>query len=225
MYYQEVDTRTKQASLTTIFAWMGLALLVTAAVAVGLYLLLGFGIMPVSWYMPLMIGSAVGYFILFFIINYRVMRRSNKSVVVPFFLYATMMGVLLSSIMIYTAIDVIILAFGVSALLFGVMAGYGALTKRNLHPMGAIASMAFMGALIMSLVLWFFFNETLYWIVSFVMFGAIMLITAYDVWLIQRQIELGEMNRNTAIYFALRLYIDFINIFIRVVIFLSASRR
>jgi FtsH-binding integral membrane protein len=160
---------------------MALALLMTTAVAIGIYLLLGFGILPVTMYYPLLIGSIVGYLIVFIVINFRVIKQ-NKSAVVPFFVYAAMMGVLLSSIMISTSIDILVLAFGVSALLFGIMAGYGAVTKQNLHPMGSIALMGLLGSVILIPILWIWFNETLYWIVSFVMFGAIMLITAYDVW-------------------------------------------
>lgn len=221
----QTEAFAKPISLASIFGWMALALGITSAVAVGMYLLLGFGILPPEFYMPLMIGSMVGYFVIFFIINYRVMRQSNKSVLTPFLIYAGMMGVMLSSIMLYTAIDIIILAFLVSAVLFGTMAAYGAITKHNLTVMGSVASMAFMGAFILFPILWFFYNETLYWIITFVMFGAIMLITAYDTWLIQRQIAQGGMTKNMAIYFAMRLYINFINIFIRVLIFLSARRR
>ncbi len=225
MYYNEVDTQTKPITLSAIFGWMALALLTTSAVAIGIYLALGFGLLPVALYQPLMIGSVIGYFVVFIIINYRVMRRSEKSVVTPFFIYAAMMGVMLSSIMIFTQIDVLILAFAVSALVFGMMAAYGALTKHNLNIMGTIASMALIGSLVLFPILWFFYNDTLYWTITFVMFGAILLLTAYDTWMIQRQIEIGGMNKNMAIYFALRLYINFINIFIRVVIFLSARRR
>ncbi len=224
MYFEQTESRTKPVTLTSIFGWMALALLMTTAVAIGIYLLLGFGILPVTMYYPLLIGSIVGYFIVFIVINFRVIKQ-NKSAVVPFFVYAAMMGVLLSSIMISTSIDILVLAFGVSALLFGIMAGYGAVTKQNLHPMGSIALMGLLGSVILIPILWIWFNETLYWIVSFVMFGAIMLITAYDVWRMKQHLELGEVTQNTAIVFALQLYIDFINIFIRVVYFLSASRR
>lgn len=224
MYFEQTESRTKPVTLTSIFGWMALALLMTTAVAIGIYLLLGFGILPVTMYYPLLIGSIVGYFIVFIVINFRVIKQ-NKSAVVPFFVYAAMMGVLLSSIMISTSIDILVLAFGVSALLFGIMAGYGAVTKQNLHPMGSIALMGLLGSVILIPILWIWFNETLYWIVSFVMFGAIMLITAYDVWRMKQHLELGEVTQNTAIFFALQLYIDFINIFIRVVYFLSASRR
>ncbi len=224
MYFEQTESRAKPVTLTSIFGWMALALLMTTGVAIGIYLLLGFGILPVTMYYPLLIGSIVGYFIVFIVINFRVIKQ-NKSAVVPFFVYAAMMGVLLSSIMISTPIDIVVLAFGVSALLFGIMAGYGAVTKQNLHPMGSIAIMALLGSVILIPILWIWFNETLYWIVSFVMFGAIMLITAYDVWRMKQHLELGEVTQNTAIFFALQLYIDFINIFIRVVYFLSASRR
>ena len=225
MYYQDIDTNVKKVTLASIFGWMALALAVTSGVAIGIYLLLGFGLLPVEWYMPLLIASSIGYFITFIVINFRVLRNSTKSAVVPFFIYAAMMGVVMSSIMLYTAIDVIILAFLVSAVLFGAMAGYGYFAKRDLTAMGSIASMAFIGAFILVPILWFFYNETLYWIVTFVMFGAIMLITSYDVWMIKKQLEYGSPSRNAAVFFALRLYVDFINIFIRVVMFLNASRR
>jgi len=211
--------------MTSVFAWMALALAVTSGVAIGLYFLLGFGLLPIDMYLPLLIGATIGYFVTFAIINFRVMRQNGKSVVIPFFIYAAMMGIVLSSIMLYTAIDIIILAFLVSALLFGVMAGYGYLTKRDLTTMGSIASMAFLGAFILIPILWIWYNETLYWVVTFVMFGAIMLITAYDLSMMKKQIAYGMVTKNTAIYFALRLYVNFLNIFIRVILFLSASRR
>ena len=224
-YFEQAETQQKQITLASIFGWMALALLVTSGVAIGMYLLLGFGILPPQLYMPLLIGASIGYFVTFIVINMRVIRQSAKSVTVPFFIYAAMMGIVLSSIMIYTSIDVIILAFLVSAVLFGVMAGYGALTKHNLTGMGSIAFMAFFGAFILFPIVWIWYNETLYWIITFVMFGAIMLITAYDVWQMKNHLAYGEMTKQTAIYFALRLYVNFINIFIRVVIFLSAGRR
>jgi uncharacterized protein len=226
MYYGEVQEKTSSVSMMTkVFGWMGLGLLVTAAVAVGIYFLLGLGIIPVTAYIPLLIAASVGYFILLFFINFRVLRGSSKSVVVPFMLYATTMGILLSTLMITFEIETLALAFGASALVFGMMALYGALTKRDLSLMGSMAFMFFFGAFVIGLINFFFFNETIYWIVSFVMFGAILLITAYDVWMIRRSIDSGIMTNNLAVYFALKLYVDFIFIFLRVVYFIALSRR
>jgi FtsH-binding integral membrane protein len=225
MNYEDVSSeRSYSSPLSRVFGWMGLALAITATVAYGVYWFLNAGLLSPEVYMVLMIGSVVFYFVLLIVINVRVLRN-RKSALVPYLLYATTMGILLSTLMFSFTIETIGLAFGVSALVFGMMAAYGAVTKQNLNVMASIAFMMLFGSIILSLINLFFFNESIYWITSFAIFGAILLITAWDVWRLQRQIEMGDLTRNMAIFFALQLYVDFINIFLRVLYYLSYRRR
>lgn len=209
-----------------IFMYMGIALGWTAIVATGVFFLLAAGFIPIDVYEPLLIGASVLNIVIIFVIQFSVLRRQGqKSIAVPFGIYATTMGILLSTLMISYDLVTLATSFGISAVLFGAMALYGATTKQNLRPMGMVASMAFLGVFIISIINLIWFNETVYWIVSFASFGLILLITAYDVWRIQRHIESGTINNNIAMYYALQLYVDFIYILIRVSQFLGYARR
>lgn len=224
--YRSPELVVTQNVFAQIFKYMGIALGWTALIAVGVFFLLATGIIPVELYEGLVIGASIFNLVLIFVIQFSVFRKQGeKSIVGPFALYATSMGVLLSTLMITYDLVTLALSFGVSALLFGAMALYGAKTKQNLRPMGMVASMAFLGVFVLSIINLIWFNEMIYWVVSFASFGLILLITAYDVWRIQRQIESGMVSKNIAMYLAFQLYVDFIYILIRVAQFLGYARR
>ncbi len=229
--YQEFNAtsgiKTTTNYFARIFGWVFAALGLTAAIATGVYYLLAAGIIPVESYYGLLIGSTIAYLILMIVIQVRILRRraTGKSLTIPFVLYTIVMGITLSTYLIYFEIPLLLTAFGITALTFGVMALYGALTKRNLNVMGMIAVSAMMGAFGLALFNLFMRSESIYWLVSFVMFGAVMLITAFDTWQMKNEITLGRMNDTTAMYFAFRLYVDFIYLFVRIVSFLAAGRR
>lgn len=219
--------KTQTNYFARIFGWVFAALGLTAAVATGVYFLLASGIIPAEYYYGLLIGSSIAYFILMMVIQIRILRRraSGKALTIPFVLYTIVMGITLSTYLIYFEVPLLLTAFGITALTFGVMALYGALTKRNLNVMGMIATSAIIGAFVLALFNLFMRSESIYWVISFVMFGAVMLITAFDTWQMKNEIILGRMDDTTAMYFAFRLYVDFIYLFVRIVSFLSAGRR
>ena len=77
----------------------------------------------------------------------------------------------------------------------------------------------FVGVMVMSLVNLFLGVEMIYWIIDFVCFALILLVTAIDMHNIKKIVDSSQgMNgNNLAIYCAYCLYVDFINILIRVV--------
>jgi uncharacterized protein len=231
--YSATGTRTNY--FARIFGWVFAALGLTALVATGVYFLLASAALSVDQYYGLLIGSSIAYFILVIIIQIRIFRSrfrgKDKSIKVPFLLYSVVMGITLSTYLIYYDVPLLLTAFGITALCFGSMALYGALTKHNLNVMGSIAFGAIFGAMMLSLVymIMYWVSGTMvseiYWIISFVMFGAVMLITAYETWQMKNEIILGTMTNHVAMYYAFRLYVDFIYLFVRIVGFLSAGRR
>lgn len=229
--YQEFRSAPKVKSETNyyarIFGWVFAALGLTAAIATGVYFLLAAGFIPASAYYGLLIASSIAYLVLMMVIQIRVLRRKakGKALTIPFVLYTVAMGITLSVYVIYFDLSILLTAFGITALTFGVMALYGIFTKRNLNVMGMIATSAILGAFGLALFNIFMQSESIYWIVSFVTFGAVMLITAFDTWQMKNEIVLGRMDDTMAMYFAFRLYVDFIYLFIRIVSFLAAGRR
>ena len=112
------------------------------------------------------------------------------------------------------------MAFGITAGIFLLMTLIAVLTKGNLHPLLMVGIGLMIGAGVLSLVNWLIGSDTIMWIVTFAMFAAIMFITMFDIWNIKKICERGAMNTNLALYCAFTLYVDFIYILIRVLIFL-----
>lgn len=227
MYETYSSVETEKSLLSRAFGWMFAGLAITAIVAIGLPFLLVNLSIPVDVYMTMVLVASVAQIVFMLWINFSVLRHgaAGRNLKLPFFLYAGTMGVLISSIVLTAGYAIIGQALGLTALAFGSMALYGRYTKSNLTGMGMLAVGALVGSLVLMLFNLFMRSSQLNWVISFVTFGAVMLITAFDVWRIQRISENGGNGTNLAIFFAFQLYVDFIYIFLRIVQFLAYSRR
>lgn len=230
--------------LGAVFGYMAIGLLITAVVAA----LMGFlfsKVWPIQdysnpeasvyyWsYMWVLIGSAIVQVGLSFWIMFGVFRKGKSKVMfVPFILYALTMGVLISSFTMFVEWYILAITFGITCLCFGSMALIGWLAKGNMNRVGIVAIGLLFGAALIGLfnwILWFISPATftiMYTIISFVTFGAMMLITMWDMWSIKKMIEAGQTSTNLALYCAFNLYVDFIYLFIRILYFvLIATNR
>ena len=134
-----------------------------------------------------------------------------------YFVYAMVNGVSLSVIFIAFELNSIILLFVASAVLFGGMAFFGYKTKKDLSNWKTLLFGILIVGLILSLVNIFLSNSTLDivldWVILFVFFG----ITAYDMNKIKSLAEDPSLDQSKLhIYGAMELYLDFINIFLRI---------
>lgn len=221
------DTTLSQSSsfsLAKVFGWLFLALGITAASAYGFFALINTGIISPQAYLIVMAVAIVAMFIETIVIQLRVIR-SNKSLIVPYIIYALSMGLLMSSIVLVVDSIYVITSFGVSAALFGVMALYGYLTKRDLSRMASMSFTVLLGAIIVSVINIIAGSTTIDWIISFVTFGVIMLFVSVDMWRIRRIADSGMASQNICLYCAFQLYIDFIYIFMRVLQFVIMFAR
>lgn len=210
-----------------IYGYMALALLITGAIAFGLpYLLVAIG--AAGAYMPIIVVSAIVMLPMMLVIQFKAFNPNSKAVPICFFIYAVAMGCLLSSTFLAFEITDVALSFLVAGGTFGLMALFGGLTKKNLNGLLPLVFTAIIGSLILSLFNLFAFGaarETIYWVTEFVMFGAILLITAIDMNNIKRlALARGADNRNICLFCAFNLYVDFIYIFIRVLYFIGIAR-
>ena len=153
------------------------------------------------------------------IINFIVIRGKH-SVLIPSIIYAVLVGVLFSSLTIFVDWRVIGMAFGITAGIFLLMSLIAIFTKGNLAPLAMMAIGLFIGGGILALLNWILRSEMIYWIVSFVIFAAIMFITMFDIWRAKKITENGQADQNISYYLAFMMYVDFINIFIRILYFL-----
>jgi FtsH-binding integral membrane protein len=223
--YQQYANETSTTSpLVKVFAWMAVALGVTALMALGVFFAFASGLISDDLFAGLMIGSAITLMISYFWFLFGSLRRGEGNPSIPFFLYSGSMGVILSTLPFAYPIELIGTAFGVSALVFGIFAYYGATTKTSLLGVGQFTLVAFMGLILLSLVNLFVGSMSIDWFISFGIFGVVLLLVAYQVWIVKQISQTGDITRSQAMYMAFSLYISFINIFLRILRFIAVSR-
>ena len=143
---------------------------------------------------------------------------------VCFLLYSFVSGLTFASIFVYYAIDSIMLIFLVAAVIFAVMALIGYTTKVDLTRIGTYLFFALIAALITMIINIFLGSSTLAMIISVVCVLIFIGITAYDVQKIKMLENSGLPKENLAIYGALDLYLDFINLFLHLLQLFGRSR-
>ncbi len=134
-----------------------------------------------------------------------------------FVVYAVLNGIFLAPILlIYTSASVF-KAFLIAAGTFGITSIWASTTKRDLSGWGSFLFMGLIGLIIASLVNLFFASPMVDWIVSVVGVGLFVGLTAYDTQML-RGMVLEAANEVTvskmAIFGALKLYLDFLNLFL-----------
>jgi FtsH-binding integral membrane protein len=223
-YQSYVNEGSTTSPLVKVFTWMAVALGVTALMAFAVFFGFVSGVIPENLFTGLMIGSGIVLLISYLWFLFGSLRRGEGNPTIPFFLYAGSMGVILSTLPFAYPIELIGTAFGVSALVFGIFAYYGATTKTSLLGVGQFAFVAFIGLILLSLVNIFIGSASMDWFISFGIFGIVLLMVAYQVWYVKQISDRGDITQSQAMYLAFSLYISFINIFLRVLRYLALSR-
>lgn len=147
---------------------------------------------------------------------------------VLFVTYAAISGLTLSSIFLVYKIQSIGMVFLSSSLMFGLLAVYGYITKTDLSSFGKILLFALLAIIIMSVINIFAHNGTFGIIISIISIVVFLGLTAWDMQALKAMYnyyasdekELGKI----AIYGALDLYLDFINIFLQLLNLFGKSK-
>ena len=145
-------------------------------------------------------------------------RMSSAVASGTFLLYAGLNGLTLATLAaIYTS-ESIASTFFICAATFGAMSVYGYTTKRDLTSMGSFFMMGVIGLIIASVVNIFLASSALHFAISVIGVLVFVGLTAYDTQKIKEEWEVEmmgtEIARKASILGALRLYLDFINLFI-----------
>lgn len=154
-------------------------------------------------------------------------KISSSTARILFIIYSILNGLTISVILLaYTGASVIA-TFLVAALMFGTMALWGFFTDRDLSKLGPILFMALIG-IVISLIVNFFMKSPMFdLIISFIGVILFTLLTAYDNQYLKRmstKIRGKETISKFAIIGALKLYLDFINLFLFLLRFLGKRR-
>ena len=244
-YTQSVDLTDKQAKgtfLTRVYGWMFICLLITTVVAAGL----GYGLMfamanaseeaaadIMTGMIVMLIGSAIALLVMSFVLPIRFIRGKHN-ILTPLMIYVVLMGILLSSFTWLFEPVILAEAFGITAIIFGIMALLGHLSKGRVAGIGVIMLGLIIGAGLLSIVNLLMIlaggikqeNIMISWIVSLAIFAFLMFMTMWDVARINMIAAKGDTGSNNLVHYcAYILYSDFIALLIRVIYYLAIFTR
>lgn len=131
-------------------------------------------------------------------------------------LYSILTGLTLSIIFLAYKIDSIIYVFGFTSLIFLIMSVIGMTTKKDLTKLGTILFIGLLGIIIASLINLFIGSETFNLMTCIIGIIIFTLFIAYDVNKIKYTLEYLEEDK-AAIIGAFELYLDFINLFLKLI--------
>lgn len=176
-----------------------------------------------SWFKFVVILAPLGVVML---LSFRADRLSAAAAQMTFWVYAALVGVSLTTILLVYAHSSVARVFFITAASFGALSLYGYTTKRDLSGMGTFLMMGLFGLIIASLVnigIAAFTGQAstmLQWIISVVGVLIFAGLTAYDTQNIKNEYIYGlayasdgSIIQKAAIFGALQLYIDFVGMF------------
>jgi len=207
--------------MTKVYNYMGLGLLATALTAYlgaasGIYVALAQT--PLIW---LVVFAPLGMVLY---LSARLHRMSEGAAKTTFWIYAALTGLSLSYVLLaFTGVSVV-RTFLITAASFGALSLYGYTTKRDLSGMGSFLFMGLIGIILASIVNFFMQSPAMHFAISVIGVLIFAGLTAYDTQDIKRIYFAGdsrEVAEKKAIMGALRLYLDFINMFLFLLQFLG----
>lgn len=220
-YSRQVQHESEFASLfTKVFLWMFVGLLISGVTA---YSIAHSGTVISD---GLFLAVGIGLIVYTVVISFTIRRVSAPVAYFYFITYTALEGVMLSIIFLAYELPDIYSAFFITAGVFAGAAIYGFVTKKDLSSLGSILTILLIG-LIIAMIIDIFINNSVYsFIVSAVAILIFVAVTAYDIYKIKNHSNSYKLNENEnvcAIFYALEIYLDFINIFLHVLKLKSSS--
>lgn len=144
-------------------------------------------------------------------------KLSPEVVALLYFVYAIINGITISTIFVLFEMTSIYLCFFAAAIIFGTMALLGYKINTN---MGKFAPMLYgllIAGIVLTIINMFIGNSTMDIVISWVVLAVFFGITAYDIQRI-KQLQYVDIipKEKLHIYGAMEIYLDFINIFLRI---------
>ena len=215
---REITNEAFAVLLKNVYAWMALALGVTGVAA--MYVSNNQAIISYLYeHFGLFMGLLIVELLLAVVFTARFNKLSFNAASILFGLYALLTGVSLAPVFLIYTQESIASTFFVTAGTFGAMSLFGYFTKRDLSPWGRYLFMGLLGIIIASVVNFFMQSTRLEWIITYDGVLVFVLLTAYDTQKIKNMLaERGEVNESSlklALLGSFMLYLDFINLFLK----------
>ena len=196
--------------VSKVFRWFGLGLLLTFAIA--FYTSTNLNLLTI-------IFSNSGHLIIFILeiilaiwLSSRITTMKSSTAKILYLAYAALTGLTLSSIFIIYNLKSIIFIFLATSIIFIIFSLLGKNEKIDLTNYGTYLAIALLAVIVLEIINIFLMNNTLNIILCVIGIGIFVGYIAYD---IRKILIYYEKDDNMACYGAFQLYLDFMNIFIR----------
>ncbi len=234
--FSQETGKVKTKFLALIFLYLALGVFVTLGVGLLYSYILwssfeaGSNEMAIA-YMATFAISGIGIFVMM-IINSVYISKTNKAPWVGFLIFAVLYGLLFSGVLLTGVITFYTLmeALGITTGLFLIMFLLGYFSKINWNPIAFIALTMLIGVLLVSMFfgIWYLISPSTFmlldFIISIIFIIAVTLIVGVDANRAAKIAATGMANNNLALFMAYNFYVDFIGIFLRVLLLLASSR-
>jgi len=219
-----------RAYMLGVYNHMTTALAITGFFALGLSFLVGPSLNELTSIGYLLYGSPLKWVVMLaplgmvFYISAKLNSMSSQKARNLFYIYAGLMGLSLSSLLlVYTGASVVRVFF-ITAASFAALSLYGYTTKKSLSGLGSFLMMGVFGLIIAQVVNIFMASSGLDFIISIVGVLIFAGLTAYDTQKIKNMYLAGDNNEvsgKKSVLGALTLYLDFILMFQFLLMFLG----
>ena len=194
-----------------MFGWMFLGLLVTFLT--GYVVANSYEILLLVAQVPFIIFAIIEIgLVLFF--SFKIRTMSSTAAKICFLIYSFVTGLTFTYLFLVYELYSLIYVFGITSLLFGTFALIGHFTNIDLSKLGTFLFMGLFAIIICSLVNMFIGNETFDLVLTIIGIVIFLGYTAYDIQKVKYNMDTFPQD-NLAIYGALELYLDFINLFLK----------
>ncbi len=195
------------------FLWMFVGLLVTFFTG---YFVSINERMVEALYGPLTWVFVIAEILLVIFLSARINKMSATTARISFLLYSFVSGLTFSSVFLSFEVSSIMMVFLVAAIAFLVFGAIGYFTNIDLSKLGMILLMGLFAIIIGVIINLFIGSSTFDLVLSIIGLIIFFGYTAYDMQNLKVISEQGIDNDVVAIYGALELYLDFINIFLHI---------
>jgi FtsH-binding integral membrane protein len=213
------------AFLRVVYGWMAVGLTVTAVVA---WMVAGSDalIYTLATNRLLFWGVFAAQLGVVIFLSARVHKLAPGTAAALFLGYSALTGLTMAFVLRAYTGESVASTFFITAGTFGALALYGTVTSRSLSGLGQFLFMGLIGIVIASVVGIFWQSDGLQFVISFCGVILFTLLTAYDAQQLKAMaLALPEGQAGSyAIVGALRLYLDFINLFLYLLRFLGGRR-
>jgi FtsH-binding integral membrane protein len=212
--------------LRSVYAWMCAGLAITAGTAVVVASSPAI-VTAIAESRLLFWAIVIAQLGIVFVLSGRVQTLASSTASALFIAYSALTGVTLSFVLLVFTGESIATTFLVTAGMFGALAAYGTFTRRSLAGWGQFLFMGLVGVVLASIVGLFWQSNALQFVITFA--GVIVFtgLTAYDANQL-RSMALSLPDGRIASYAivgALKLYLDFINLFLMLLRLFGDRRR